>query len=122
MKTFHVTEIAIDQGHRIVSHIIRPPRKRGTYVSRWFWWPTLVKDVEQFCKSCRTCRHLPPPLPGLSHMKVWNQGPLHEKRLASLKSIACKSLILKPIGQKNVVKKINTWYVRLLLQGSGRIG
>jgi hypothetical protein len=37
------------------------------------------------------------PLSGMSRMKVWAWGPLHEKCFASLKSIACKSPILKPI-------------------------
>ena len=37
------------------------------------------------------------PLSGMSHMKVWTWGPLHEKCFASLKSIACKSPILRPI-------------------------
>jgi hypothetical protein len=26
------------------------------YVSRWFWWPTLAKDVKSFCKSCVICQ------------------------------------------------------------------
>jgi hypothetical protein len=37
------------------------------------------------------------PLSGMSRMKVWAWGLLHEKCFASLKSIACKSPILKPI-------------------------
>jgi hypothetical protein len=37
------------------------------------------------------------PLSGMSKMKVWTWGPLHEKCFASLKSIACKTPILKPI-------------------------
>src|SRR5258706_7707074 len=37
------------------------------------------------------------PLSGMSRMRLWTWGPLHEKRFASLKSIACKSPILSPI-------------------------
>jgi transposase InsO family protein len=49
-----VTEIAIDQAHRIVGH--KAARKTRDYISRWFWWPTLAKDVEQFCKTCSICQ------------------------------------------------------------------
>ncbi len=37
------------------------------------------------------------PLSGMSRMRVWTWGPLHKKCFTSLKSIACKSPILKPI-------------------------
>jgi hypothetical protein len=40
------------------------------------------------------------PLSGMSHMKVWMWGPLHKKCFVGLKSIACKSPILKPIDYK----------------------
>ena len=53
-KGRRVTEIAIDQAHRIVGH--KAARKTRDYVSRWFWWPTMAKDVEMFCKSCGTCQ------------------------------------------------------------------
>ena len=53
-KGRRVTEIAIDQAHRIVGH--KAARKTRDYVSRWFWWPTLAKDVEHFCKSCGICQ------------------------------------------------------------------
>src|SRR5260221_5301076 len=39
-----VTEIAIDQAHRTVGH--KAAQKTRDYLSRWFWWPTLAKDVE----------------------------------------------------------------------------
>ncbi len=53
-KGRRVTEIAIDQAHHIVGH--KAARKTRDYLSRWFWWPTLAKDVEMFCKSCGTCQ------------------------------------------------------------------
>jgi hypothetical protein len=53
-KGRRVTEIAIDQAHRIVGH--KAAQKTRDYVSRWFWWPTLAKDVELFCKSCVICQ------------------------------------------------------------------
>ena len=53
-KGRRVAEIAIDQAHRIVGH--KAARKTRDYLSRWFWWPTLAKDVESFCKSCGICQ------------------------------------------------------------------
>ena len=53
-KGRRITEIAIDQAHRIVGH--KAARKTRDYLSRWFWWPTLAKDVESFCKSCGICQ------------------------------------------------------------------
>jgi hypothetical protein len=53
-KGRRVTEVAIDQAHRIVGH--KAARKTRDYISRWFWWPTLAKDVEAFCKSCGICQ------------------------------------------------------------------
>src|SRR5258706_6031026 len=53
-KGRRVTKIAIDQAHRIVGH--KAARKTRDYVSCWFWWPTLAKDVELFCKSCGICQ------------------------------------------------------------------
>ena len=49
-----VTEIAIDQAHRIVGH--KMSRKTLDYIRRWYWWPTMAKDVDLFCKSCGSCQ------------------------------------------------------------------
>lgn len=53
-KGRRVTEIAIDQAHRIIGH--KAARKTHDYLTRWYWWPTMAKDVEMFCKSCETCQ------------------------------------------------------------------
>ena len=53
-KGRRVTEIAIDQAHRIVGH--KAARKTRDYLARWYWWPSMAKDVEAFCKSCGTCQ------------------------------------------------------------------
>jgi len=44
----------IDQAHRVVGH--RAARKTRDYISRWFGWPTLAKDVEHFRKTCGICQ------------------------------------------------------------------
>ena len=53
-KGRRITEIAIDQAHRIIGH--KAARKTRDYLSCWFWWPTLAKDIESFCKSCGVCQ------------------------------------------------------------------
>ena len=52
------------------------------------------------------------PLSGMSRMKEWNWGPLHKKCFTSLKSIACKSLILQPIDYDR--SKKNGEYIYLV--------
>ncbi|KAG8834108.1 hypothetical protein FRC17_009540 [Serendipita sp. 399] len=54
LKGRRVTEIAIDQAHRVLSH--KATRKTLEYIRQWYWWPTMVKDVEAFCKSCGLCQ------------------------------------------------------------------
>lgn len=49
-----ITELVIDQVHRIVGHM--GPRITETYARRYFWWPTLGNDVKAFCNSCATCQ------------------------------------------------------------------
>ena len=49
-----MTEIVIDQAHHIIGH--KAARKTCDYLAHWYWWPTMVKDVEAFCKSCGTCQ------------------------------------------------------------------
>jgi len=53
-KGRRVTEIAIDQAHRVIGH--KAAQKTRDYISHWFWWPTLAKDIELFCKSCGICQ------------------------------------------------------------------
>jgi len=53
-KGRRVTEIAIDQAHRVIGH--KATQKTRDYISHWFWWPTLAKDVKSFCKSCGICQ------------------------------------------------------------------
>lgn len=48
-----VTSI-IEQAHRIVGHY--SIYKTSTYVRRWYWWPRIAKDIEEWCRSCITCQ------------------------------------------------------------------
>jgi hypothetical protein len=49
-----VTEIAIDQAHRVLGH--KSSRKTLDYIRRWYWWPNMVKDITTFCESCGMCQ------------------------------------------------------------------
>jgi hypothetical protein len=49
-----VTELVIDQVHRIVGHM--GSSITGNYARRSFWWPSLGSDIKAFCDSCATCQ------------------------------------------------------------------
>jgi hypothetical protein len=49
-----VTELVIDQVHRIVGHM--GPSITDSYAWQNFWWPTLGSDVKAFCNSCAMCQ------------------------------------------------------------------
>ena len=44
----------LDACHRTLGHL--GSHKTLEYVRRWFWWPLIAKDVEDFCKSCGPCQ------------------------------------------------------------------
>jgi hypothetical protein len=50
----HILELILDQSHSLVGH--QGYRKVVDYVRKWFWWPTLAKDVKSFCDSCGHCQ------------------------------------------------------------------
>jgi RNase H-like domain found in reverse transcriptase/Reverse transcriptase (RNA-dependent DNA polymerase)/Integrase zinc binding domain len=52
-KKRRVREIVIDHAHRILGH--RGTEKTTEYIRRWYWWPSLIKDTDAFCKTCPTC-------------------------------------------------------------------
>ncbi|KAE8237293.1 hypothetical protein A4X13_0g8842 [Tilletia indica] len=52
-KGRRVTELLIDNAHKTVGHL--GSLKTLAELRRYYYWPTMVKDVEAFCKSCGTC-------------------------------------------------------------------
>ncbi len=48
-----VSQILI-QAHKIVGHF--GDQHTGEYVRRWYWWPRMVKDVREFCRTCEACQ------------------------------------------------------------------
>src|SRR5260370_19229453 len=49
-----IRSLMIENVHKIVGHYSYP--KTLTYMHKHYWWPTMEKDVEQFCMSCETCQ------------------------------------------------------------------
>jgi hypothetical protein len=45
--------VVIDSCHQTTGH--SGLNRSVKYVRRWFWWPGLADDVEEFCKSCGRC-------------------------------------------------------------------
>lgn len=63
-----LVDVVITQAHSLLGHF--GFRKTGDYVRRWYWWPTLGRDVEKYCDSCGICQTTKPSNqlpPGLLH-------------------------------------------------------
>ncbi len=90
-------------GHRIDDQGLHADTDKMKSICHWPC-PRDYNDVQRFLRMVNYLAQFMPdvlafmsPLLGMSRMKVWTWGPLHEKCFASLKSIACKSPILQPI-------------------------
>lgn len=51
-RTF--TEIVIEEAHDALGHL--GFAKTSDYIRRWYWWPQMIKHIEEFCKSCHKCQ------------------------------------------------------------------
>ena len=94
-------------GHQIDDQGLHVDSDKMKSVRHWPR-PRDYNDVQKFLGMINYLAQFMPdvsaftsPLSGMSCMKVWTWGPLHEKCFASLKSIACKSPILKPIDYEH---------------------
>jgi hypothetical protein len=47
-------ELVIDQAHRVLGHL--GSQRTESYTRRFFWWPSIGRDVRSFCDSCSTCQ------------------------------------------------------------------
>lgn len=47
-------EVVITHAHSILGHL--GEQKTSEYARRWFWWPRMGRDIEQYCASCATCQ------------------------------------------------------------------
>lgn len=46
-------EVLISNAHSILAHL--GSGKTLTYLRESVWWPSMVKDVQDYCKSCKIC-------------------------------------------------------------------
>jgi transposase InsO family protein len=46
--------VVIDSCHQTTGH--SGLNRSMKYVQRWFWWPGMADDIEEFCKSCGRCQ------------------------------------------------------------------
>ena len=49
-----VIEIIIDHAHNVMGHFGH--HKTTQYVRRTYWWPSMARDIETFCRSCGQCQ------------------------------------------------------------------
>jgi hypothetical protein len=48
-----LVEKVITEAHRVVGHL--GATRTSDYIRRWYWWPSLVHDVDLFVQSCSKC-------------------------------------------------------------------
>jgi hypothetical protein len=53
-KGRRVIEIILDHAHTVMGHFGH--HKTSQYVRRTYWWPSMTKDIEAFCRSCGQCQ------------------------------------------------------------------
>ncbi|GJE92037.1 polyprotein [Phanerochaete sordida] len=53
-----LTGAVISAAHTTIGHF--GSRKTSEYVRRWYWWPTLGRDIDKFCASCGICQTVKP--------------------------------------------------------------
>ena len=67
-KKRRLTKIIIAQAHEVLGHF--SPQKTADYIQRYYWWPHIGQDVEQYCKTCPICqmtKSSTQKVPGLLH-------------------------------------------------------
>jgi hypothetical protein len=58
LKNRRVAEMVIDMAHITLSHL--GCRRTLAYLRQWYWWLTMAKDMDEFCKSCGACQMTKP--------------------------------------------------------------
>ena len=48
-----ITQI-LDKAHSILGHF--GDDRTCEYVRQWYWWPSMVKDTQTFCRPCEPCQ------------------------------------------------------------------
>src|SRR5215470_14011201 len=53
-KGRRLIEMIIDHAHSVIGHFGQA--KTAPYVWKTYWWPSMIGDIEAFCKSCGQCQ------------------------------------------------------------------
>ena len=130
-----LTEIILSQAHQILGHL--GPQKTSEYIRRYYWWPRIGQDVEQYCKTCPICqttKSSTQKVPGLLHSlpiptRPWESiamdfvGPFPESRgLDYLWVVICRltSMVhLTPIRTTTTASELTWIYVREIVRLHG---
>src|SRR5258705_12593331 len=67
-KGERIAGITIKNAHKILGHL--GFQKTLEYIQKYYWWSTMVKDMEKFISSCETCqttKQTTQRTPGLLH-------------------------------------------------------
>ena len=67
-KGERIMGIVIENAHKILGHL--GFQKTLEYIQKYYWWSTMVKDMEKFISSCETCqttKWTTQRMPGLLH-------------------------------------------------------
>ena len=74
-----LVEIILDCVHQTIGHL--GLRRTSDYTRRYYWWPTMGRDIGKFCKSCGVCqttkasKQVPPGL--MHHLDIPERMWLH---------------------------------------------
>ena len=52
-KGKQLIEVIIDHAHNIIGHFGQ--FKTSQYIRRYFWWQSMSRDIESYCKTCSIC-------------------------------------------------------------------
>lgn len=132
-------EVVLEQAHRTLGHY--GYQHTSEYARRWYWWPRIVSDAREFCKTCGVCQQakgsmqLPPgklhTLPVLT--KPWESigmdfvGPFPEvevdgRKLNYLWVVVCRmtSMVhLIPVHTKMTASQLSGIYMREVVRLHG---
>ncbi len=111
------------------------------YARQWYWWPHIVLDAREFCKSCKSCEQakgntqLPPgklhmlPIPtkpwesiGMVFVSPFPEVDMDGQKFNYLWVVVCQmtSMVhLIPVHTKMTVAQLSSIYMRKIIRLHG---
>jgi hypothetical protein len=50
--------MVLDSAHLILGHL--GSQRTSEYIRRWYWWPRIFADAEEYCRKCHECQTCKP--------------------------------------------------------------